>query len=100
VKANPQCAAALFDKVKVSGLEAAIDGAWIDSGNGGSLLRCHPLYFTSALLAPAARPRRSPPDGQHAMSLDRDFRSPFTHGAVRQRTGRDADGPAIQAALN
>jgi hypothetical protein len=34
------------------------------------------------------------------MSLDRDFRSPFAHGAACQRTGRNADGPSIQAALN
>jgi hypothetical protein len=99
VKANPQ-RAAVFDKVKISGLQSPIDGALIDSGNGRRLLRRHPLYFTSALLAPPARSRRIPPDRQHAMSLDRDFRSSSTHGAARQRTGKDTDGPAIQAALN
>ena len=54
----------------------------------------------SALLAPAARSRLGAPDRQHAMSLDRDFRSSPTHGAARQRTGKDTDGPSIQAALN
>ena len=100
VKANPQCAATVFYKVKVSSLQTAIDGAWIESGNGGRLLRCHSLYFASALLAPAARSRLGASDRQHAMSLDRDFRSSPTHGAARQRTGKDTDGPSIQAALN
>ena len=99
MKANPH-SAAVFDKVKVSGLQTAIDGAWFYSCKGGRLLRCHALYFTTALLAPAARRSRAPQNRQDAMSLHRDFRSPSAHGAACQRTGSGPTGPSIQAARN
>jgi hypothetical protein len=100
MKTNPRCAGAVFDKVKVSGLQAAIDGAGLYPGKGGRLLGCHLFYFTGTLLAPAALSRRAPPDRQRATRFDRDFRSSPAHSAARQCTGRGATGPSIQAACN
>jgi hypothetical protein len=97
---NPQGAAADFYKVKVSSLQAAIDGSFVYSGNGGRFLRRHQFYFATALLAPAVRWGRAPKDRQHATGLHRNFRSPSAHGAARQRTGRVVCAPSIQAALN
>jgi len=67
--------------MKFSGLQSAIDGARFDVDQGSSLIRCDPCYFTTALLAPAARWRYARPYRQHAMCLHRDFRSSSAHGA-------------------
>jgi len=61
IKANPHSTDAVFDKMKISGLQSAIDGARFDVDQGSSLIRCDPCYFTTALLAPAARWRYAQP---------------------------------------